>query len=637
MTGAVRFMVQFLASTAVAAGCFGQEGISASGAVEKRPLVLLIAEFSHPTRDLVAVTLGWMCREAGAEFDVYYAAYHGSGGLFAGHGSTVIGGHHLSRVARALAVFDTTVLRLGEVRIFESLIRPGAAKIIDSPDRIVDLYERLRGELSTDAPGGAVAFQLEALRQAGIPPAYFWPECVYRRAWAVPMELRPDELQRLRAAGIKTVWTVARPGANVESWKKAGFEVKPAVVLADADPVRTILRVVERWVAKASAVDMARPVPASYMLPFSIRENRLMLFYRTRKEAVEVRDHLLRLTEGKRQTVVYGQWFGDPELIPLARRALSFQVTEPCRPLLAVFGRYPVRLPQPRRSCFELEPSDRQLADWAREGKILATWVLHSGELPHDDALLSFLDWSAMTRVKIGSGVHWQRYYVSPHIMELLHVPVAEGGVLGLVEPVLHSAGGGIMWESAGDPRRVAALMKDARERIGRVAGQRFAPRGVYCFADHARPGDHQTLADTQIGLWKAIKAAGFDYVISSVRPGESQILYRDGDFVVLNQAGRPVGASPLVRGDPGTFAALERKLAAAGKPGWMIGAIDSIIHGCPIYMGRPFEGAPRINEFYDYIQKGGATGKLISATPHTVARYARMLDDMRGRGRFRD
>ncbi|MCD6508345.1 hypothetical protein J7M22_17210, partial [Candidatus Poribacteria bacterium] len=79
----------------------------------------------------------------------------------------------------------------------------------------------------------------------------------------------------------------------------------------------------------------------------------------------------------------------------------------------------------------------------------------------------------------------------------------------------------------------------------------------------------------------------------------------------------------------PAAFAAVERKLAEAGKPGWLVGAIDSIIHGCPVYMCRPFDGAPRISEFYDYIRRGGVTGRVISATPHTIARYARLLDDL--------
>jgi len=238
--------------------------------------------------------------------------------------------------------------------------------------------------------------------------------------------------------------------------------------------------------------------------------------------------------------------------------------------------------------------------------------------------VMAFYDWSAMTKMKIGSGVHWQRYFYDPDAVEPMHVPVAEGGVLGLVEPVLHSLGNGIAWETAGDPARIAATMKESRQKIAELASERFAPRGVYFFGDlHGPP-------EAQEALWKAVKAAGFEYAISSVQFGDSRILYRDGDFVVLNQAGKRHGSSPFVRGDPSSFASEERRLANAGKPGWLVGALDSPIHGSPIYMGRPYGGKnpqPRLFEYYDYVQKGGATGKVITATPHTVARYARLLE----------
>ena len=144
---------------------------------------------------------------------------------------------------------------------------------------------------------------------------------------------------------------------------------------------------------------------------------------------------------------------------------MAYNVAEPYRHILTVFAEHPATLPQPDKSCFDLEPSDEQLGAWAKEGKILATWVLHSGELSHDDAVLAFYDWSAMTKMKIGSGVHWQRYFYDPDAVEPMHVPVNEGGVLGLVEPVLHSTGDGIIWETAGDPARMAALMDESRQQ----------------------------------------------------------------------------------------------------------------------------------------------------------------------------
>ncbi len=599
----------------------------AAGAVEpaKPRLVLLVARADEPRRDLVAMTLGWMCREAGVEFDLYYAADHKEGGLFSQHGSSVIGGHHAERIGRALAQFRTTVVRLDGVTVFDSLLRAGAEKVIEAPASLTVLYQRMAQELGVKLPAEAVAFG----KGGDYPAAVFFPECVYRKALAVALESNAEGIGRLAQAGVKTVWVVARAGADTSAWRAAGLEVKAALDLAGPDPV---FEVAQRWRAQAAAFDTPEPILASYLLPLCIRENRLMLAYAKRNEGPKRRDQLLQLTADKPQTHAFGRWYGDPELIPLAARPLGYNVTEPNRCILTVFAQHPAKPPQPERSCFELEPSDDQLRTWAKEGKILATWVLHSGELSHDDAVMAFYDWSAMTKMKIGSGVHWQRYAYDPDAVEPMHVPVNEGGVLGLVEPVLHSTGAGIIWETAGDPARIAALMKASRARIAELAGDRNAPRGVYCFGDnHGQPRDKADIGETQLALWKAIKAAGFEYVITSILPGDSRILYRDGDFVVLNQAGRWCQGSPFVRGFPETFAATEKKLAEAGKPGWLVGALDSPIHGSPIYMGRPYGGKnpqPQIHDYYNYVQHRGKTGKVITATPHTIARYARIIAD---------
>ena len=591
----------------------------------KPRLVLLLAKFDEPCRDLAAMTLGWMAKEAGVEFDVYYAADHKEGGLFSPHGSSVIGGHHTERIGRALAQFDTTVVRLGGVAVFDSLVRGGARKIIEAPASLTELYQLMARELGVALPTAAIAFG----NTGEYPAATFFPECVYRKALAVSLQSNEEGIERLKRAGVKTVWVVAKADADVGAWKSAGMDVKHALDLAGADPV---LEVAQRWRAKAAAYDTLEPLVASYLLPLCIRENRLMLTYAKRSDGPKRRDQLLKLSEDMLQSYAFGRWYGDPELLPLAKRPMAYNVVEPHRHILTVFAQRPATMPQPEKSCFELEPSDEQLKAWAKEGKILATWMLHSGELSHDDAVLGFYDWSAMTKMKIGSGVHWQRYFYDPDAVEPMHVPVNEGGVLGLVEPVLHSTGAGIIWETAGDPTRIAALMKQSRGKIAELSGERFAPRGVYCFGDnHGQPREATAIGDAQLAVWKAIKEAGFEYVVTSILPGDSRILYRDGDFVVLNQAGRWCGGSPFVRGFPDTFAATEKKLAAAGQPGWLVGALDSPIHGSPIYMGRPYGGKnpqPRISDYYDYVQKGGATGKVISATPRTIARYARLITD---------
>lgn len=619
-----RFAILILAVCSVGLLAAPARATAANTASPKPRLLLLVARFDEPSRDLVAMTIGSMCRQAGVEFDLYYAADHKEAGLFAPHGSSVLGGHHAARIGRALAAFQTTVVRRGGVKVFDSLLRQGAQKVIETPDSLVELYLAVAAELGVPMPTDAVA-----LGRTDIPAPVFFPECVYRKAIAVPLALSGDEIARLKTAGVKAVWTVAGAGDDLSAWK-ASFEGKTAVDLDAKDPN---LAVVEKWLPQASAVDPLEPRLASYLLPWSIREDRLILSYKERPEAERRRDQILRLTADKGQAYALGRWFGDPQIIPMTEHGMALNVAEPCRHILTIFAKYPVALPQPARSCFEQEPSDEQLQAWARQGKILATWVLHSGELSHDDAVLTFQDWSAMTKVKIGSGVHWQRYAFDPDAVEQMQVPVDEGGVLGLVEPVLHSLGNGIGWETAGDPAKMAAIMADSRKRIAAIAGEKNAPRGCYFFGDdYQQPQADKTPGPAQIALWKAVQSVGFDYVITSALAGDSRVLYRDGNFVVLSQAARLCGGSPFYRGFPDTFAAAERKFVDGGKPGWMVGALDSPIHGSPIYLGRPYGGKdpqPRLHEYYDYLQKGGTTGRVVSATPHTIARYATLLETL--------
>lgn len=602
----------------------------ALAAGEKPRLVLLVARYEQPHRDLIAMTLGWMCREAGVEFDVYYAADRKEGGLFSQHGSSLVGGHHAERIGRALSTYRTTVVRLGGVSVFESLLRNGAQKVVDAPAELPDLYATMAAELGIKLPAEAVAFEPAST----IPQTALYPECVYRKALAVPLNLPAQQIAHLGQLGVKTVWTVSKADADTSAWK--AMEIKPARDLSGKDPN---FKVAQRYVDRAKGFDTMEPIVASYMLPFCIREDRLILSYAKRGPEADLRrDQMIKLTQGKGQTAAYGRWFGDPQLIPLAKlpQPMAYNVVEPMRHILTVFSRRPASLHQPAKSWVDLEPSDEQLRAWAKEGKILATWLLHSGELSHDDSVLGFLDWCAMTKQKIGSGVHWQRYHFDPDAVEPMHVPADEGGALGLAEPVLHSTGAGIMWESAGDPAKIAALMADSRKKIAAVAGERFAPRGVYCFGDHhAQEKNADKPGEAQVALWKAVKEAGFEYLVTSILPGTNRVLYRDGDFVVLNQTGKWHGASPFVRGDPATFQAVEKKLVEAGQPGWLIGAVDTPIHGSPIYTGRPYGGAnphPKINDFYDYVQKGGTTKKVISATPRTVARYARIVLDLQAK-----
>jgi hypothetical protein len=294
---------------------------------------------------------------------------------------------------------------------------------------------------------------------------------------------------------------------------------------------------------------------------------------------------------------------------------------------VTIFSKNPDPLPQPAQSPFDLEPPDTQLRTWAKEGRILATYMLHSGELSHDDGVIPFVESSGTRRIPIGMGVHWQRYAFEPWSVESIQIPHDEGGALGYVEPVLHSTGHGIMAEREGDPKTVAAQMKSARDRIGAIAGARFVPRGVYCFLD----ADTKDWNSPAPELWKAIRDAGFEYVVSSVSSGDNRVLYHDGKFTVLNMVGKPGKASPFVRHNNVEMPDLEQKLRNAGKPGWLIGVLDTPVYAYSPYLsaGHKWGFFVRVSEFYDYIEKGAKERNLIPATPHTIARYASILAEL--------
>jgi len=61
-------------------------------------------------------------------------------------------------------------------------------------------------------------------------------------------------------------------------------------------------------------------------------------------------------------------------------------------------------------------------------------------------------------------------------------------------------------------------------------------------------------------------------------------------------------------------------------RPGWIIAALDSPIWG---FEYAPWESGAELKRIAAYMTSTGNTGKLVNATPHTIARYARILADM--------
>lgn len=161
------------------------------------------------------------------------------------------------------------------------------------------------------------------------------------------------------------------------------------------------------------------------------------------------------------------------------------------------------------------------------------------------------------------------------------------------------------------DPRALAGAAVRAT-RLSRL----FEPRRPF---DDRRPGP------LEARVAEAVVGAGLEYMWTKTAFGRSRIAWRRGDFVALPfTAGNWDGWSPFYTlGGAADLRRAERRLLRSGEPGWLASTIDSPLWALP---GEQWERGGALYEIAALAARGGASGRLVGATPGTVARYARVL-----------
>src|SRR5207247_9359613 len=103
------------------------------------------------------------------------------------------------------------------------------------------------------------------------------------------------------------------------------------------------------------------------------------------------------------------------------------------------------------------------------------------------------------------------------------------------------------------------------------------------------------------------------------------EVVYRDGDFVALNHtAGRWDGWTPFETvNDVHDLRQAEGRLLDRGRPGWLVGTVDSCLWA---FSGELWRAAPGLAELARFAARGGQSGRLLNVTPRVVARYARLI-----------
>jgi hypothetical protein len=390
-----------------------------------------------------------------------------------------------------------------------------------------------------------------------------------------------------------------------------------------------------------------------------------------------------RLTSSREP--VYGRQYDDHDFFELARLGRGLQVVDPGPPFES--GRNLGAGPPPAEP--DPDPDDAQLERWAAEGRILSTLLFWCGMVRELDCLPRLIDLVAETGVAAGLVTTAEALELAGEsALFLLGVPRERGGVLGLLEPLLASTGRGVSAEALMPPGTLAESLAAARQAaasrlpdalaptgwwplldaellphrpprtrwssgrpaflfdpraidakgvageasggvdLRRVAGAAVRRAGLERLFEPRRPFDDARPGALSTEVVAAVREAGFSYMWTKAGFGRPAVAYRDGGFAALTlTAGNWDGWSPFYTlGSARDLRLPERRLLRSGRPGWLVGTIDSPLWALS---GEVLEHGSTLYRVAALTARGGTTGRLVNVLPRVIARYACVLGDL--------
>ncbi|MBI2954660.1 MAG: hypothetical protein HYY30_10125 [Chloroflexi bacterium] len=167
------------------------------------------------------------------------------------------------------------------------------------------------------------------------------------------------------------------------------------------------------------------------------------------------------------------------------------------------------------------------------------------------------------------------------------------------------------------------------KQKLGRsIRGTKLAS-----FFEEYRPYDFYRPGRIQENVVHAVKSAGLEYMFTKSGFGSAHVQYLDERFVALNyNAGRWDGWTPfLTINDVSDLKSAEGIALRSATPGWIVGTVDSCLW---TFGGSLWERSNRLLDIARFVATGGDSSKLVNVTPHTLARYARLIEERRSNSR---
>ncbi len=452
----------------------------------KPKLLLYITADSNSARNAIASTLAWATQSANWLFEVYYDSYrlgdhYGGGdpdsmphGLLTG--GTLVGAHHHERLYLLLHQFDTLVLTQGHVAFDAALRRLGVRRLESATTE--DTYEQVFATLGVELPASAIITDAAPFPALSGLDAYSYPEIVNARALGFEASSLTDDTARWLAARhvhhLHTLWLGPQVRQQVEDTLLAAqpsATIETLDSVDEADRFQSVTeRISRRWSAQfPGGWILADPLTVSAWLPEAVRERRLAIYGKPQREIIR---HLGAAMQAS-DSAVLGRQYEDADFFDLSALGLAFQLIDPGRPPFPVlrYAGYDWQNARPPREPRAEEPDDVQLAQWAREGRILTSVIFWSGMIRELENLPRIVDLVALTRLKAGLALSLPSFEYQPEApLELLRVPLEQGGVFPHLEVLLASCGLGASIESRMPIDRLRAYLAATIRRMDELA-----------------------------------------------------------------------------------------------------------------------------------------------------------------------
>lgn len=639
---------------------------------ERRGLLLFLAPADHPHRDAACATLAWIAAGEGLEFECYYAGrasgVHYGGGLPWHHdpadlrGGTFEGAHHREQLALLLERFACQAVCLGESP-FDAMLAEAGVHVRARASGVADLYGQVLDSSPLLRPDTVLVIGSGRGPVSLVP--YACHEVVQRKVLAIAGGDPDLEAELGESFAVDHLWSGEPAHGDLGAVARLSLEMA------------------DRWPSAASTFLLGDPEMAGRWIPAAVRNGWAPVFGIPQSELVKRMGDRLRDVP-----VVWGRQQDDTDFLELSRAGAAFQLVDPGRPPFPILASPGLVVP-PAAPC-DSEPPDEELERWAREGRVVTSLVFWAGMVREIECMYALGDMLAASGLRAGIALTTEalRYLASSPLARLA-APPGQGGLRGNVEVLLASAGAGAMLESEAPVARFASTLRaslaaaggqgapapspfkgwwavmDAPllpRKLGRVALRAWPPAAKVRYrrrpldiaaqdvpgvpGSRGRPSLRARVRESPIGslfepirpfdemrpggprrdILEAVRDAGFEYALTKSSFGEAPTVATgvDGLTAVNYTAGRWDGWTPFETvNELGDLEDAERKLLRAGRPGWLLGGFDACLW---TFSGHVLDRGRELLEMCRWTAAGGGSHRLVNVTPHTLARYARVL-----------